>query len=94
MGPNIWLSEDQIALLRRALERARDELREAVSASGDERARIRMLGVQSALQRLEKGTYGECVECEEPLAFEVLRERPEAALCAGCEAERRKAVAR
>ena len=93
MGPNIWLSEDQTALLRSELERMRDELRDAQNATNDERARLRMIVVQSALLRLENGTYGECVECDEPLSFATFRARPEAALCSASEAARRGGVA-
>lgn len=94
MESSIWLSDDQTAFLRGLLERARDELRAALRATDDERDRLRLAVVQSALMRFDGGTYGECVRCEEPLAFELLRDRPEAALCTGCEASRRKVASR
>lgn len=103
MESTVWLTKDQMASLRAKLERARDELRsveeQATASNGEtpgtkaphdvERSRLRLAIVRSALMRLENGTYGECVRCEEPLAFEVLSKRPEAALCQACEAERR-----
>ncbi|HEY8428143.1 MAG TPA: hypothetical protein VIL20_07205 [Sandaracinaceae bacterium] len=87
MDSSIWLSKDQIAQLHAALLRARDELR---SAEDDARAALRLALVESALQRLKNGTYGECVSCEEPLPFAVLEQRPEQPFCDECERERRR----
>lgn len=105
MESTVWLTKDQMASLRAKLERSRDELRsveEQTASNGEtsgtkaphdvERSRLRLAIVRSALMRLDNGTYGECVRCEEPLAFEVLSKRPEAALCQACEAERRSAT--
>jgi hypothetical protein len=36
------------------------------------------------LKRMEAGTYGTCVICGEPVAFERLLVFPEAPNCAGC----------
>jgi RNA polymerase-binding transcription factor DksA len=38
--------------------------------------------VEYALDRLDKGTYGTCEECDEPIADAELSERPEARSCA------------
>src|SRR5690606_12487188 len=92
MESNPWLTKDQMAALRAMLERNRVELStlEAKGADAqDERARLRLAAVRSALMRLDNGTYGECVRCDEPLGFEQLEARPEAALCPACEAARR-----
>ena len=51
-----------------------------------EKQRIR---VTTALDRLEKGTYGVCVVCKEPIHPERLALMPEAPACAPC-LERRK----
>ena len=40
--------------------------------------------VRRALDRLDAGTYGDCVRCGEAIAPARLEVRPEAALCIGC----------
>lgn len=40
--------------------------------------------VSRALERIAKGTYGECVRCGSDIAPARLEARPEAALCIGC----------
>lgn len=40
--------------------------------------------VRRALERIDEGTYGECVQCGEAIAEGRLEARPEAALCIGC----------
>lgn len=42
--------------------------------------------INEALKRLEDGTYGKCVVCESPIAFERLLIFPEAPNCADCTA--------
>lgn len=41
--------------------------------------------VLAALARLERGDYGYCIECDEPIAFARLEIKPEAALCLKCQ---------
>lgn len=41
--------------------------------------------VREALQRIENGTYGYCVNCGRRISDERLEARPEAALCLQCE---------
>lgn len=89
MQPSIWLTSDQVTRLRAALLDARDELR---AAADEARATLRLALVDSALARLHNGTYGECVSCEEPLAFAALERRPEQPFCELCERERRGAA--
>jgi len=43
--------------------------------------------VQAARVRMRQGSYGLCSTCEEPIAFERLRARPEARFCLQHEAE-------
>lgn len=94
MEASTWLSNEQMKILRSRLEKSREELRAALEAGDDEMKRLRLASVQAALMRFELGTYGECTRCEEPLPFERLKERPEAAICAVCQSERRSASAR
>jgi len=41
--------------------------------------------VERALDRLNAGKYGLCEDCEEPIATERLRFRPEATRCVACQ---------
>lgn len=86
MDLNIWLTNEQISLLRASLLRMRDALRGEVVGDGA----LRIALVESALTRLSSGRYGECLACEEPLAFDVLAQRPEAAFCEDCERDRKR----
>lgn len=40
-----------------------------------------------ALAAIDAGTYGECRHCEEPIAYQRLRARPETLLCITCQEE-------
>ena len=40
--------------------------------------------LDSALRRLETGTYGVCVSCHSPIAYGRLLAMPEATYCVGC----------
>jgi len=45
---------------------------------------------QAALQRLDAGVYGDCVDCGQPIALERLRVQPAAERCAACQAARER----
>ncbi|MFE9382710.1 TraR/DksA family transcriptional regulator [Streptomyces sp. NPDC007025] len=53
------------------------------------RAREHLLEVDRALERLERGEYGRCTECGEPIPEERLSARPAATTCVRCAAARR-----
>ena len=40
--------------------------------------------IESALHRIDEGTYGECVTCEEPISRPRLEARPESPFCISC----------
>jgi len=40
--------------------------------------------VESALQRIDKGTYGKCGRCHKDMTLERLDIQPDAVLCVGC----------
>lgn len=40
--------------------------------------------LEEALHRLEKGEYGECLSCEEPISKARLKVMPESAICLKC----------
>lgn len=41
--------------------------------------------IESALHRIESGTFGICEECEEDIPLKRLKVRPDAALCLNCQ---------
>lgn len=49
--------------------------------------------VESALRRLDAGTYGDCADCGDPIPLQRLQVQPAAHRCAGCQlaAERQQA---
>jgi DnaK suppressor protein len=49
-----------------------------------ERENVRLALIQSALRRLEAGTYGVCTECGSQVAAERLFVFPESGTCAPC----------
>jgi DnaK suppressor protein len=49
-----------------------------------ERERAQLASILAALDRIEAGTYGVCVDCGEPQPFGRLYVVPDAATCAGC----------
>ncbi len=51
-------------------------------------ARARRALVLDALQRLDDGTYGTCVDCGDPVPESRLEAKPEAARCLTCQAKR------
>lgn len=64
----------------RASEREGDEVLEGLGNAG--LAEIRM--IEAALDRIAKGTYGDCVACGEPISKERLEAVPHAARCRSC----------
>jgi RNA polymerase-binding protein DksA len=64
----------------RAIETAGDEVLEELGSAG-----LREIQqIRSALVRLEKGTYGVCTRCGEPVGERRLEAIPHAALCISC----------
>ncbi|MCR8550288.1 TraR/DksA family transcriptional regulator [Salipiger sp. P9] len=63
-----------------AVEREGDEVLESLGASGQaEIARIK-----AALQRMDEGEYGYCLNCGDAISEARLEVLPEAPLCAAC----------
>jgi len=52
----------------------------------ENRVRQEMSGIERALEKFEKGTYGLCENCGQPIALERLEALPQAALCMNCKA--------
>ena len=51
-----------------------------------DRERHELAEIQEALERLTRGSYGECQACEEPIAVERLRSLPFTRMCIDCSA--------
>ena len=64
----------------RATEREEDEVLESLGSSG--LAELRQ--IEAALERIERGEYGICVHCGEPIPEKRLEIIPHAARCASC----------
>ena len=91
---------DQLAELESRLARIAADLAEPLAADSSEQAVemeddaslegqaaliTREIGsVRRALDRIDEGTYGECVQCGAEIAEGRLEARPEAALCIDC----------
>lgn len=85
-----------VQLLRRregiAIEKAADALDEVRLAADREllihtldRESLRLREVRAALARIEDGTYGVCLSCEEPIPKKRLDALPWAAYCVRCQ---------
>ena len=64
----------------RATEREGDEVMESMGREGLHEIQM----IRAALDRIEKGTYGFCANCEEPIAEERLDLVPHTPLCRDC----------
>ena len=56
-----------------------------VAGADKERDLAELDQIRSALRRLETGTYGNCIDCDEPIALERLRVHPAADRCTACQ---------
>ncbi|MDC1286843.1 TraR/DksA family transcriptional regulator [Gammaproteobacteria bacterium] len=45
-------------------------------------------GVELALRRIDDASYGDCLECGEPIAYARLQAQPSASLCIACQSAR------
>jgi DnaK suppressor protein len=52
----------------------------------ENRIRQEISGIEHALDKYEKGTYGMCDNCGKPIALERLEALPQASLCVNCKA--------
>ena len=56
----------------------------------ENRIRQELVGIEHALDKFEKGTYGLCDNCGKPIAPERLEALPQASLCVNCKAQQAK----
>lgn len=66
-----------------AVERETDEVLEALGESGQREIGL----IRSALDRIEKGTYGVCLSCGEAIGEDRLSALPATPLCRDCARE-------
>jgi DnaK suppressor protein len=57
---------------------------QAMSRETERRRRIEVMRLRAALGRLDDGSYGECLECGEPIADKRLEHDPGATVCIEC----------
>lgn len=74
---------EQLASLRVASPP--DQVQEEVTETLRRGARIALTGIEAALQRMDRGTYGRCVTCDAPITVERLEILPAVALCMTCQ---------
>lgn len=61
---------------------------QAMAVAAEHRRQHAVQRLKAALQRLERGDFGECADCGEDIAELRLRSDPAATLCLGCAAAR------
>lgn len=61
-----------------------------MAASNREASKQRLSLVGAALTAIERGDYGYCNACEEPIAFRRLKAKPEARVCVACQSARER----
>ena len=56
----------------------------AMAEASETRRQGRLQRIDAALKRIEDGSYGECLECDEPIPPRRLEIDPAVALCVSC----------
>lgn len=67
----------------RAIERNNDEVLDELGQTGQKE----LLGIDAALQRLEKGSFGTCVKCGAEISERRLEIVPHTPFCQSCSAQ-------
>ena len=75
-------------------DEASDRLRSDLDGVQEQRDLDEMAQVEAALQRLDAGTYGDCVDCGESISLKRLQVQPAAQRCAPCQVAFEKAADR
>ncbi len=57
---------------------------QAMTVESSRRREVRICNIRAALARIERGEYGDCIECGEPVDPRRLQADPAAALCIAC----------
>jgi DnaK suppressor protein len=80
-----WLSED---VEPEVVEEGQEEMLAQLLAGLDERSRAEIDAIERALERMERGGYGICSNCSQPIPLARLRAMPTAELCLTCARQR------
>jgi DnaK suppressor protein len=67
---------------------------EGIDSAQEQRDIDELAQVELALKRLDAGTYGTCLDCNEPIPLERLRVQPAAQRCAVCQLGQERTLAR
>lgn len=51
---------------------------------------LKLRQTEAALEKIDKGDYGECRSCEEPVGYHRLKARPETPFCIECQSARER----
>ncbi|MDZ7668881.1 MAG: TraR/DksA C4-type zinc finger protein [Gammaproteobacteria bacterium] len=62
--------------------------RQAMAQHGQRQALARLRSIDAAVRRCHDGTYGLCIDCDEPIDERRLEVDPAAALCIDCASQR------
>ena len=61
---------------------------QAMARAAEERRQHEVARLKAALARIDRGEFGECLECGEPIADKRLESDPAATMCVDCARER------
>ena len=71
-------------------DRATQSAADRVHDAEEQRDMSELAQVEAALARIEAGSFGDCVDCGEPIAASRLAVMPAAECCAACQARRER----
>jgi DnaK suppressor protein len=60
-------------------------LQQSMTRAGRDGLEVKRRQIRESLAAMDRGEYGFCRRCEEPIAFKRLKVRPEAAFCVACQ---------
>lgn len=66
-------------------DRAQDATTDTVLRELTDRERLEVQEIDAALQRIEAGVYGRCIQCAGPVGKSRLAAVPQARMCVSCE---------
>lgn len=78
---------DDDATFSDAVDQASADVDRSLNATMKNRERDILWQIDEALARIEAGTFGECVQCEEEISEARMRAYPATSLCIDCQAE-------
>ena len=78
------LKNEAIPLDQNSKEAAIELENEEVSEELDQEARLELVQINNALDRITKGTYGRCTSCSDPIPTKRLEALPFANHCLAC----------